>query len=83
MLSGQIADAMVREINAQSGRAGHRASRCRWRSRPATTPTTPSSTRSAGTSGSSTAATIRVDSGNLSKYEGVADDNAPYYDPAY
>ena len=26
---------------------------------------------------------VRIDSGNLSKYEGVADGNNPYYDPAY
>ena len=26
---------------------------------------------------------IRVDSGNLSTYEGVADGSNPYYDPAY
>ena len=42
-----------------------------------------SSTRCGGTSGSSTAARVRVDSGSLLTYEGVADDNGAYYDPGY
>ncbi len=56
ILSGQVADAMVREINEIGRRPGDRRSRWRSPSRPATTPTPRSTTRSAGTSTSSTAA---------------------------
>ena len=82
MLSGQIADAMVREINSIG--VG-----------PVTGAPLALSIQTGDNSDNSQqnevdwnirlldGGSIRVDSGSLSRYEGVADDNNPYYDPAY
>ena len=81
-LSGQIADAMVREIN-QVGVG------------PVTGEPLTLAIQTGDNSDNSQlnevdwnirlldGGQIRVDSGNLSTYEGVADGNNPYYDPAY
>ncbi len=81
-LSGQIADAMVREINSIG--AG-----------PVTGAPLALTIQTGDNSDNSQqnevdwnirlldGGPLRVDSGNLSRYEGVADDNNPYYDPAY
>lgn len=82
MLSGHIANAMVREINAIG-------------SGPVTGLPLALAIQTGDNSDNSqfneirwnidllNGGTVRVDSGNLNKYEGVADDNNPYYDPAY
>jgi metallophosphoesterase (TIGR03767 family) len=83
MLSGQIADAMVREINDIG--AG-----------PVTGRTLDLAIQTGDNSDNSQlnevrwniqllngASSVRVDSGSLSKWEGVADATALYYDPAY
>ncbi|MDQ4052630.1 MAG: TIGR03767 family metallophosphoesterase [Actinomycetota bacterium] len=82
MLSGQIADSMVREINA-IGRG------------PVTGKPLSLAIQTGDNSDNSqlnevrwniqllNGGTIRVDSGNLGTYEGVADGNTTYYDPAY
>jgi metallophosphoesterase (TIGR03767 family) len=82
MLSGQIADSMVREIN-QIG------------SGPVTGKPLSLAIQTGDNSDNSqlneirwniqllNGRTIRVDSGNLGTYEGVADGNSAYYDPAY
>jgi len=82
MLSGQIADAMVRDIN-QVG------------SGPVTGLPLALAIQTGDNSDNSqfnevrwniellNGSTVRVDSGNLLKYEGVADGTSAYYDPAY
>jgi metallophosphoesterase (TIGR03767 family) len=82
MLSGQIADAMVREINQIA-------------SGPVTGKPLALAIQTGDNSDNSQlnevrwnvqlldGGPVRVDSGNLNKYEGVADDNNAYYDPAY
>ena len=83
LLTAQVADAMVRAINAGRCSARSPASRCRSPCRPVTTPTTRSSTRPAGTSTSSTVGPVRPDSGDLTRYEGVMDGDPAYYDTHY
>jgi metallophosphoesterase (TIGR03767 family) len=82
MLSGQTADAMVREINGiKNGPAtGHPISLA--------VQTGDNSDNSQLNEirwniGILNGGTVRVDSGSLAKYEGVADNNATYYDPGY
>ena len=82
MLSGQIADAMVREINEIG--AG-----------PVTGKPLSLAIQTGDNCNNSrlnevrwnirllNGANIRVDSGNLGNFEGVADGNSAYYDPAY
>ena len=82
MLTGQIADAMVRQLNA-IGRG------------PVTGKPLALAIQTGDNSDNSQAnevrwnidlldgGSVRVDSGDLARYEGVADDNFLYYDPAY
>ncbi len=82
MLTGQIADAMVRQLNA-IGRG------------PVTGKPLALAIQTGDNSDNSQAneirwnidlldgGTVRIDSGDLTRYEGVADDDFLYYDPAY
>ena len=82
MLTGQVADAMVRRIN-------------QVRRGPVTGKPLALAIQTGDNSDNSQAnevrwnidlldgGSVRVDSGNLGTYEGVADDNPRYYDPAY
>ena len=81
MLTTHVAESMVQAVNALRWRTGHRAHARLHRSAPATTPTTPSTTRCAGTSTSSTGQSVRPDSGDYTKWEGVG--GPTDLDPSY